>query len=584
MDFREFFAPYLGACGEPGENGFAPVHCPLHDDRHISAGIHVRTGVFNCFVCGALSPANLLARVSGMDGRECHGLVDAFRREAGLVEVETNFAKPSAPLASSPQWASLALRATESLSPALPVVQDYMEAKGLSYGTLERAGLGYLPADQTHWRRDSIVFPYFYDGKVVGLRYRDAHSNKGGEPGCHFTLWGVDALDQAPKVAVVVEGETDRLTVLQATRFRYTVVSTPTANFRMEWKRLFDGVRQVIVIPQDDDASQKRFAQAAKAAIPGAYILQLPWKRKQWGKDVNDWVRCNGEEALADILDNAASKAANWIYTGQEVLEWDTTSQPWLINNLLGRQQVAIIAGHPKSMKTFLALTIVRCVLMPGSAWCGISGLECGLREPARVLFIEEEGDRQEFRGRIIRTLNDTPWLTNTWYGHHLGFRIDEDVWVDQILEFVKQHDIDLLVIDPFQRTFSIDENESAEMGLVWHRVQRLLKESRQLSIVLLHHFNKMGAITDGWNALRGSSRIAAEVDLGIFVAKRKLEDGPGIEMVIDGRAIPPVTDAQGRRTLHLEWDERRGTFMMTQGQPSKGQGQMTSVRIRPSA
>ena len=577
MDFRDFFQTYvptLGLTREPGVNGFVPVNCPLHDDRHVSAGIHAETGVLHCFVCGSFSPAALLERLTNIDRVECYRLVDAFRREANLTTVDSNYAKASTAPASRVEWATLALSATESLSEDREVVRDYMLAKGLSYATLERAGLGWLPAEKTYWHKESLVFPYLLDGKVVGIRYRDGFGNKGGEPGCHFTLWGVDELDAAPRVVVLVEGETDRLTVLQATSWRYTVVSTPSAMFRTEWKRMFDGVKLTIVIPQDDEPSHKQFAKPAAAILPNARIVNLPWRRKQWGKDINDWVRLNSEQELADIID-AAAASANWIYSGKELLEWDQSAQPWLIENLLGRQQVGVIAGHPKSMKTHLALNLMRCVLMPGSPFCGIDSMRCTLKEPARVLFLEEEGDRMEFRGRVLRTLQNTPFETHTWYGHHLGFRLDDDGWVEQILQFTKDNTIDLIIIDPFQRTYSINENEAGEMGAVWNRVQRLLKENKRLSIVILHHFNKVGNIADGWNALRGSSRLSAEVDFGIFVEKVVEGDSQGIKINIDGRGIQPVTSSKGG--LFLQWQDERGVF----SQSVKSPQQTRRIRVR---
>lgn len=562
MDFRDVYGQYLPVEGEPSDSGFVSVRCPLHEDSHASAGFHVRTGTFNCYVCGSLSAPAFLSLIGGLPIADCYPLVDSFRVEAGLISKEETFAPHTSPAVSNPQWEELVESARAGLDEGHPLVQEYMSSRGLTIDTLRRAEVGLLVAGRTHWGRESLVFPYRYDGRVVGVRYRDIAADKSGEPGCHFTLWGIDTLDGKAPTAIVVEGETDRLITLQALNWQWPVVSSPTAAFRREWQREFDGIRQVIAIPQDDEASQRGMVKGIRTALPGVHVLQLPWARKQVGKDIADWVRQRGEEALRSLIARTVESAGNWIWSWEEILARTMEDRPWLIENLLGRQQVAVIGGLPKVMKTHLALNVVRCILSPGSTLCGIPELRCGLQEPGKVLFLEEEGDWKEFRKRLMKTLDGCACEGNFFMGHHLGFRCDEDSWVDQISKFCGDHAIDLLVLDPFHRTYTADENAAGEVGAVWHRLQRLLSENKRLSILLLHHFNKTGSILDGWASLRGSSRIAAESDLGVFVDKRNPKEGPGVVVVIDGRAIISPTSSTGERTIKLAWDDARGVFI----------------------
>ena len=101
------------------------------------------------------------------------------------------------------------------------VVQTYIAERGVSYQTLLDLGIGCLPPEAIKWNHEVIVFPYFLNGKVVGLRYRDVGHNKGCQPDSFWTLAGLDAFEDEPdlssKILIITEGETDRLRTSKAT-------------------------------------------------------------------------------------------------------------------------------------------------------------------------------------------------------------------------------------------------------------------------------------------------------------------------------------------------------------------------------
>ena len=259
--YLEFYGPYVEFTRgiEPGKEGFVECRCPftdnhLHGDKKPSAGVDPETGVFNCLKCGSLSPARFLVkRIPELSFVQATAIVDEYRKSNGFVEKFDTFVKVRS---FNPKWEKIYDLATPDLK-NIPMALDYCEGRGIAIETLIEFGVRFLDGKHTHWKRNSLVFPYFVDGRIVGLRYRDEHGSKGGEEGCHFTLWGIDDLDEGASrditTAVLTEGESDRLRTQQELNnagFPCVVVSTPTGAFTSEWAREFDGYTKVVAIPK----------------------------------------------------------------------------------------------------------------------------------------------------------------------------------------------------------------------------------------------------------------------------------------------------------------------------------------------
>jgi hypothetical protein len=552
---------------EPDASGFISVRCPFidnhaHGDKNASAGISVESGVFNCYKCGPMSLSTFLQRIANMSEDEALDTIDEFRQSHGLIErIETFNNRPPR---FSPMFEDLVLKSKQYMDPEETVVQEYLRSRRLEYSTLLHLEVGLLPAHETHWGRQSLVFPYTYNKQVVAVRYRDAAGNKGGEQNCHFTLWGIDELDDDKEVVILAEGETDRLAIWQAVQGEYTVVSSPTATFQRQWAREFEGIRQVILLAQADDAAPKMVDKARAALGDKLTVLELPWRRREFGKDACDWIKNHSEEEFRNLIKGTVTPVYRRILSGKEMREVASDEPDWLIKGLLGRRNAAIIGGPAKAMKTWLALNIVRCLLSPGEPLCGIPEL-VSVPEKARILIVEEEGSLTELKKRAEVVLEGTDWEEQTFWSHHLGVRLDESAWVQKLIKNITELKIDLLILDPLQRLHTQDENDASKMGLVWNAVDQLLVMFPELSIIVLHHFKKAADVGEGWNAFRGSSRLAGEVDLGIFVERRAASEATGIKVKFIGRNIPDITTADNKDIFKLAFKD--GRFTLDSGQ-----------------
>jgi hypothetical protein len=110
--------------------------------------------------------------------------------------------------------------------------------------------------------------------------------------------------------------------------------------------------------------------------------------------------------------------------------------------------------------------------------------------------------------------------------------RTDADV--DWIIKEGIEREVGLIFLDPLQRVSDgANENDAGETGPIWDNIHRIASETGA-AVIVLHHTNKSGSEL-GQDAIRGSTRVAGEVDF--WMIQRATEEG-GIEMRINGRDL----------------------------------------------
>lgn len=222
------------------------------------------------------------------------------------------------------------------------------------------------------------------------------------------------------------------------------------------------------------------------------------------------------------------------------VLTYDNLEQlsqeeeDWMIGDLLAPSDKVLISGPQKSYKTWIALDLARSLVtgqpfLQRAEW---QGVEC-----KRVLFVQEEGGRQKWARRIARMNLIAEERERFLTLHRQGIRFTDSSTIDTIIAVCRENKIDVLFLDPLQRMIpGVDENDSSATGVVWDEVFRIQFSLPDLVVVVIHHANKTERLT--WESVRGSSRHAGEVDLGIFCQKHPLEDNT-VRISYDGRDIP---------------------------------------------
>lgn len=158
-----------------------------------------------------------------------------------------------------------------------------------------------------------------------------------------------------------------------------------------------------------------------------------------------------------------------------------------------------MVYGDGGAGKTTLAIDLA-CHLAAGDEWLGIRVLR-----PSRVLLIENEGPRPQFRGKLKRKLE-------AWSGSELGDRLqvlegpwsmvtlDDDGWREALAQEIALRAIDLVALGPVTRAGMNEAGTLQEvrdyMALVAD-VRRL--SGRSVVFVLIHHENKGGKVSGAW-------------------------------------------------------------------------------------
>jgi DNA primase len=196
----------------------------------------------------------------------------------------------------------------------------YLEGRGISFATAVNAGVGTVrdydvltrwllkrwPAEELRrcgvFNRNGnlvlwghrLLLPFWLDGECLGLAARKIDWKPGDRFPKELTVadplvpFNADVLLDSPPEVFVCEGVIDCLTLMAR---GFPAVGVPGAQrFRAEWVRLFDGVSEVIVAFDNDDAGRAGSMRVARAfAKDGRTVkaLQLP----EGVKDLTDYFR-----------------------------------------------------------------------------------------------------------------------------------------------------------------------------------------------------------------------------------------------------------------------------------------------------
>lgn len=250
------------------------IRCPLHEDRRPSLSLNLNNGAWLCFSCGQKGGAQKLARI-------CEGNLD----EAELALRSVRAAIGSAAYYDEPQdFVDLAVRLhiQARTEQPMPLVR-YFADKGLHQGVFPHFRVG--------WNGTKIAFPYYDDGKVVGIKYRYPDGHKDAEKGSKRTIYNVDDTRGKP-VVIVCEGESDTQAVWSELRRRQAcdevaVCGIPGASVtRSQWELWaldLMWARRIYVAWDADEAGDKGSNLALDVLGEKAQRA-----RPTRGKDIND--------------------------------------------------------------------------------------------------------------------------------------------------------------------------------------------------------------------------------------------------------------------------------------------------------
>jgi biotin operon repressor len=564
--WRDFYARYFPELDRMDikEDGFTvqSLKCLYHSDRKPSATVNVKSGFYVCHVCGSFSPYRFLVEIAGIAPEDASYFINDYLRELYVKDERTGsylrafpHYDPSHTYIPTPgqeeEFEEFIKEAKARLHPELPIVQEYITARGIKYEMLERFEWGYVPHDEEAGQVECLVVPFRVRGKIRAIRGRAYDGRKGAVKNSRFSLWNLDSLEGKSQ-AVIVEGESDALRTIQALEacgVDIPVVSVPGNNFRKEWKREFEGIRTVYLIPQDDDASAN-FVRSALAVLgeERCKVVELPWKRGDVGKDICEWLTRNNhtDQELVELipLEEHQDRFSRY-YRVEELLKREPAEPDWLVRGMIARGQKILVQGPPKQMKTWFVLSLLKA-LSRGENVCGVPFWKTTV-SGIKAVMVEEEHSTNALIQRVQQSLAGT---SNIVIPHRTGVKLlPKNPEFEDLLKFIDEFRPDLLVLDPLRSFFDGDENDSSVMQQVFAPLNMLLRKYPHMAVVVVDHTAKKPSDVLVY-ASRGSSVKGAEMDGVIDIRKFQKDEDVGV--VVTGE----FRDAETVENLSLKFED----------------------------
>jgi len=183
---------------------------------------------------------------------------------------------------------------------------------------------------------------------------------------------------------------------------------------------------------------------------------------------------------------------------------------------------IVLMGGLPKIGKSWITLEIMRS-LATGQSLFGNEAWK--VREPARVLYIEQELGSRSLKGRMSAVFDgleqeEVERMTFVSKNDHI---FDLATTEDQgyFKAYIDSAQPNVVIVDPLQEMHSAEENDATAMGKLGHFLKEVVNEEFKhlnLTLMITHHFRKPPNDKTTWdpidpNNFRGSGRLYGAPD-----------------------------------------------------------------------
>lgn len=197
---------------------------------------------------------------------------------------------------------------------------SFFTERGISNDVLIRNHVSretvYMP--QREAEVPAIAFPYYRNGEVVNVKYRDGGKNfrqTGGAQKCFYKI------DDVTDTAIIVEGEMDALS-LEVAGFPYAIsvpdgAPSPDAkNFDNKFEFLEEDKLESVtkfIIAVDSDEPGRKLEEEISRRLGREKCFKVTWPHDC--KDANEVLIKHGREVLSDCIENAIAYPVDGVFS-----------------------------------------------------------------------------------------------------------------------------------------------------------------------------------------------------------------------------------------------------------------------------
>ena len=371
----------------------------------------------------------------------------------------------------------------------------------------------YMP--QLEDMSQSIAFPYFKDGELINVKYRDGHKNFRLEAGAQRYLYGIDdIIGGETEQVIIVEGEIDKLSLWEAgIRSCVSVPDGAPPTNSVDYSSKFDYLNDSALHVGKLD-TVKKFVMAVDNDEPGNKLEEELSRRlgrdrcfkvsfPEGCKDSNDVLVKYGKTALSECIQHATPYPIEGTYNAEDLTASINqlyehgiekgVSTGWMSldkNYLIRPGSLSVITGIPSSGKSnWMDAVMVNIAREHGWNFAIFSPENQPLEDHmARVL---EKYIKAPFTdggtGRMTREELDDG---KEWLARHFTWILpsDDKEWsVDIILSAAKRlvltKGIRGLIIDPWNELEHMRSNNQTETEYISVALKRIRQFARKYGI-----------------------------------------------------------------------------------------------------
>ncbi len=195
-----------------------------------------------------------------------------------------------------------------------------------------------------------------------------------------------------------------------------------------------------------------------------------------------------------------------------DLLSMNTPDEVWIVDKLIP-QGITLFTGAPRSCKTFIMQDMALAVIQ-GKPFLGHFDTT-----QTNILIIDEENNKALAKKRFSSL--GAPAGLPIHISSLRNVKIDKPERMEETLEYCKENQISLVIIDSLVRMHSADENSASGMSQALQGLNILKRNG--ISVILIHHHRKQQAGAKlGFESVRGSGDIFAFVDCHIGVERNE--------------------------------------------------------------
>jgi len=214
------------------------------------------------------------------------------------------------------------------------------------------------------------------------------------------------------------------------------------------------------------------------------------------------------------------------IYKDSELDDLKNTKIEWLVENWIAKGDICCVAGKSSSYKSTFTMYIAYCIVN------NIPFLNKYNVNKSKVLYLNEENSNATLYSiinRIKKGLNIENQKSDSLFCSIIqNMSLDNEKIIAAIIKYVKDNNIEVIVLDSIRRFFSANENDATEVNRVFSILKKIRSETNT-TIILLHHLKKPAMNNynvDIRDMLRGSSDFVNSFDSILGLDRKHAQKG----------------------------------------------------------